>query len=148
MILRWRVLAVGKPRLSHAREGVREYLGRLRGFAPMEVEAIKASDPEREGELLLSRSQGDFRLVLDERGKLLTSRDFAGVVKDITEGPHKSAVLIVGGADGLSGPVRSAADLLWSLSPLTLQHEMALALALEQIYRAHTILAGTPYHRD
>lgn len=146
--MHWRVLAVGKPKLDHAREGIRTYLDRLRGFAPMEMEAIKASDPEREGEALLARSPAAFRIVLDERGKLLTSRDFAGVVKDIAEGPHKSCVLIVGGADGLSDRVRSAADILWSLSPLTLQHEMALALALEQIYRAHTILAGTPYHRD
>lgn len=114
----------------------------------MEMESIKASDPEREGEALLARSAAAFRLVLDERGKLLTSRAFAEVVQGIAEGPHKSCVLIVGGADGLSERVRSGADLLWSLSPLTLQHEMALSLALEQIYRAHTILAGTPYHRD
>lgn len=139
---------MGKPKLGHAREGISAYLTRLRGYAPMEMESIKASDSEREGEALLARSLGAFRLVLDERGKLLTSRVFAGVVKEIAEGPYKSCVLIVGGADGLSERVRKEADLLWSLSPLTLQHEMALAVALEQIYRAHTILAGTPYHRD
>lgn len=139
---------MGKPKLAHAREGIREYLNRLRGFAPMEFETVKASDPKREGGALLARSGGAFRIVLEEGGKLFTSREFSAALKKITEGPQKSAVLIVGGADGLSPDVRSAADLLWSLSPLTLQHEMALALALEQLYRAHTILAGTPYHRD
>ncbi len=138
---------MGKPKLAHARDGISDYLTRLRAFAPFEMEAVKASDPDREGELLLTRSRDAFRLVLDERGKSLTSRGFADAMRGMNEGPHKSAVLIVGGAAGLSEPVRTAADLLWSLSALTFQHEMALAVALEQIYRAHTILSGTPYHR-
>ena len=56
--------------------------------------------------------------------------------------------LLVGGADGWDEAMRKKADLLWSLGSLTLQHEMALLVALEQIYRACTIKAGTPYHRD
>jgi 23S rRNA (pseudouridine1915-N3)-methyltransferase len=56
--------------------------------------------------------------------------------------------IIVGGSDGHSQPLLDAADFLWSLGPLTLQHELALVVALEQLYRAHTILTGHPYHRD
>lgn len=141
-------MAVGKPKLAHAREGIAEYLARMRCFSSVEVEHVKASHPAQEGESLLNKSKDCFRLVLDERGKLFTSRQFADVVKKIELNPRKTCAILTGGADGLSDSVRQAADLLWSLSPLTLQHEMALALALEQIYRAHTILTGVPYHRD
>ena len=146
--MRWCIVAVGKPRLAHARAGVAEYLARLRCFSTVDTAHIKASNALREGAQLLSRSDGCFRLVLDERGKKLTSRAFAEQVKRIEGNPRKTCALLVGGADGLSERVRESADLLWSLSPLTLQHEMALVVALEQIYRAHTILAGIPYHRD
>jgi 23S rRNA (pseudouridine1915-N3)-methyltransferase len=146
--LRWCIVAVGKPRLAHARAGVAEYLARLRCFSTVDTAHIKASNPVREGSQLLSRSEGCFRLVLDERGKKLTSRAFAEEVKRIEGNPRKTCALLVGGADGLSERVRESADLLWSLSPLTLQHDMALVVALEQIYRAHTILAGIPYHRE
>ena len=146
--MRWCIVAVGKPRLAHARAGVAEYLARLRCFSTVDTTHIKVSNPLSEGRQLLSRSEGCFRLVLDERGKKLTSRAFAEEVKRIEGNPRKTCALLVGGADGLSERVRESADLLWSLSPLTLQHEMALVVALEQIYRAHTILAGIPYHRD
>lgn len=114
----------------------------------METTRVKASDPLREGNELLSRSEGCFRLVLDEKGRKLSSRAFAEEVKKIEGNPRKACAILIGGADGLSQRVRDSADLLWCLSPLTLQHEMALVIALEQIYRAHTILAGIPYHRD
>jgi 23S rRNA (pseudouridine1915-N3)-methyltransferase len=146
--LRWCIVAVGKPRLAHARAGVAEYLARLRCFSTVDTAHVKASNPLREGSQLLSRSEGCFRLVLDERGKKLTSRAFAEELNKIEGNPRKACALLVGGADGLCERVRESADLLWSLGPLTLQHEMALVVALEQIYRAHTILAGIPYHRD
>ena len=141
-------MAVGKPKLAHAREGIAEYLARMRCFSTVEVEQVKASHPLREGELLPHKSKECFRVVLDERGQLFTSRQFADVVKKIERNPRKTCAILTGGADGLSDSVRQAADLLWSLSPLALQHEMALVVALDQIYRAHTILTGAPYHRD
>lgn len=114
----------------------------------MEVEHIKASDPAREGERLLALSEDCFRLVLDERGRVFTSRAFADEVKKITLHPRKTCAILIGGSDGHHPRVREKADLLWALSTMTLQHELALVVALEQLYRAHTILAGLPYHRD
>jgi 23S rRNA (pseudouridine1915-N3)-methyltransferase len=55
---------------------------------------------------------------------------------------------MVGASDGWDDAARSEADLLWALGPQTLQHELALLIALEQLYRAESILAGSPYHRD
>jgi 23S rRNA (pseudouridine1915-N3)-methyltransferase len=146
--LRWSIVAVGKPRLAYARTGISEYLARLRCFCSVETAYVKPSNPPREATQLLSRSEGCFRLILDESGKPLTSRAFAEEIRKIEGNPRKTCALLVGGADGLSARVVESADLLWSLSPLTLQHELALVVALEQIYRAHTILTGIPYHRD
>ncbi len=145
--MRWSIVAVGKSRLAYARAGISEYLARLRCFCTVETAFVKPSNPPREGTQLLSRSEGCFRLILDERGKRLTSRAFAEEIRRIEANPRKTCALIVGGADGLSAHLIESADLLWSLSPLTLQHELALVVALEQIYRAHTILTGIPYHR-
>ena len=146
--MRWCIVAVGKSRLAYARAATSEYLARLRCFCTIETAYVKPSNPPREGTQLLSRSEGCFRLILDERGKRLTSRAFAEEIRKIQANPRKTCALLVGGADGLSARVLESADLLWSLSPLTLQHELALVVALEQIYRAHTILTGIPYHRD
>jgi 23S rRNA (pseudouridine1915-N3)-methyltransferase len=146
--LRWCIVAVGKSRLAYARVGVSEYLARLRCFCSVDTAYIKPSDPLREGNQLLSRSEGCFRLILDQGGKRFTSRAFAEEIRKIEGNPRKICALVVAGADGLSKRVRESADLLWSLGPLTLQHELAQLIALEQIYRAHTILTGIPYHRD
>lgn len=139
---------MGKPRLAFARDGIADYLTRFRCYGQVDVETAKASDSEREGKQLLQLSEGCYRLVLDERGKLLTSRGLADEVTRLEMGAQKTCAVIIGGADGLSPAVREKADKLWSLSPLTLQHEMALLFALEQLYRAQTIRAGSPYHRD
>lgn len=145
--MKWRILSVGKPALAFAADGAAEYFRRLRRFGDAEWITLRASDPRREGAALLEKSEGCLRLVLDERGRLLGSRELAAHVGRWTLSARRAA-LLVGGADGLDPSVRDAADLLWSLSPLTLQHDLALLVALEQLYRAATLRAGMPYHRD
>ena len=100
-----------------------------RGF---EIERISA---KRLGRLPRGRV-----VVLDEKGKDLTTRQFAALLK--TE-----AVFVIGGADGLDEKVKQQADLLLRLSALTLPHALAQVILLEQLYRAATILTGHPYHR-
>lgn len=140
----WKILAVGRPALAFARDGIADYLGRLRHVTRIEEYFIKArSDSETR---LLEQSAGHFRILLDERGRQFTSRAFAAEILDLAA--HSRVALLVGGADGWSDSARSKAHLLWSLGSLTLQHELALLVALEQLYRAHTINAGLPYHRD
>ena len=97
----------------------------------------------------MERSAGCLRVVLDERGEEVTSRALAGrITQWEQDGSIKAVAILIGGADGHTNQLRSAAQWTWSLSKLTLQHEMALVLVLEQLYRAFTIKAGTPYHRD
>jgi 23S rRNA (pseudouridine1915-N3)-methyltransferase len=146
--MRWHIFAIGKPKLDFARLGLEDYAGRVKPFAPIEVKFLKSSAPAGESLALIERSKAMFRIVLDERGDHVTSHALA---KKVTEwemrGPRDFALLI-GGADGHTEELRQAAGWTWSLSKLTLQHELALVVALEQLYRAYTIKAGLPYHRD
>lgn len=147
--MRWKVLAIGKPRLPFARLGLEEYLGRLMPRISLQVEYLKAGTRESESAQMLERSQGWYRVVLDERGDEVSSRELAGRISSWEQqGALKGIALLIGGADGHAPGLREAAQWRWSLSRLTLQHEMALLLVLEQIYRAYSIKAGTPYHRD
>ncbi len=146
--MRWHILAIGKPKLPFAADGIADYAARLKPFAPVTLDFLKSGTRETESAALLARSDGMFRIVLDERGDQLASRALSTKISAWEQRSVKSVALIVGGADGHTAGLRASADWHWSLSPLTFQHELALLLVLEQIYRAYTIKAGLPYHRD
>lgn len=146
--MQWHVLAIGKPKLGFAREGVEEYVRRLGPMAQVRVDYLKGGSAEEEGAALLRRSDGMYRIALDERGEQVTSRELAGRVGGWEQGRMKAVALLIGGAEGHGEALRARADWLWALGRLTLQHEMALVVVLEQIYRAYAIKGGLPYHRD
>ena len=146
--MRWQVFAIGKPRLEFARLGIDEYVGRMRPFAPLQLNYLKSTTQAGESLALVERSKGMLRVVLDERGEEVTSRGLAQKLSDLEMHGKRDIAILVGGADGHTDEVRESAGWLWSLSKLTLQHELALMLAMEQLYRAYTIKSGLPYHRD
>jgi 23S rRNA (pseudouridine1915-N3)-methyltransferase len=146
--MRLHVLTIGKPRLAFAKAGVAEYLARFPAKHGVEIESLRASTRDEESKALLARSEGMLRVVLDERGEQITSRDLARKLTNWELQRTKAVAFLIGGADGHSDELRRKADWRWSLSPLTLQHELALVVLLEQLYRARCINAGTPYHRD
>jgi len=146
--MRWHLFVIGKPKLDFAKLGVEEYAARLKPFASVEIECLKAGSREKESRALLDRSEGMFRVALDERGAEIGSRALAQRISEWEMTAKRDVALLIGGADGHTAEVRQAAGWVWSLSQLTLQHELALVVLLEQLYRAHTIKAGTPYHRD
>jgi len=137
--MKFKVVAVGKIP-SHFKEAQDYYLKRVRGLEVIEVK--KGRSKEEEGEKLLSKAKG-FIVALDERGKEISSREFADLVKR-----SQTITFLIGGADGLSDSVKERADLLLSLSRLTLQHDVARIVLLEQLFRAQEINRGSPYHRD
>ena len=145
--MRWHVFAIGKPKLDFARLGIEEYSDRLKPFVPVDINYVKPAQSD-ESLTLLERSKGMFRVVLDERGENLGSRALAKRISEWELHSKRDLALMIGGADGHSDELRQAAGWVWSLSKLTFQHELALVVALEQLYRAYTIKAGLPYHRD
>jgi 23S rRNA (pseudouridine1915-N3)-methyltransferase len=142
------ILTIGKPRLAFAKAGVDEYAGRLRASGGVDFVELKAAAREQESAALLARSEGMFRVALDESGEQVTSRELAARFAKWEQGRVKHLAFLIGGADGHSEELRSKSDWRWSLGKLTLQHELALVVLLEQIYRARAINAGVPYHRD
>ena len=103
---------------------------------------------EAEGEIIIQKLSASEQVVLlDERGKQLSSKSLASKLTD-WQSDGRDLCLIIGGPDGVSATVRQRADMMWSLSQLTLPHGMARALIAEQLYRAWSLQAGHPYHRD
>ncbi len=106
----------------------------------------KARDSE--GQLILDRVDAAERVVLlDERGKQLDSRKLASRLGD-WQRDGRDLCFVIGGPDGVPDACRQRADFTWSLSSLTLPHGLARVLLAEQLYRAHALQTGHPYHRD
>ncbi|MDB6134108.1 MAG: ribosomal large subunit methyltransferase [Verrucomicrobiales bacterium] len=145
--MNWKILAVGRPALPWARQGIDDYLGRCIRYAKVEVEYLRDGPRLQVEERFLKGSGGGVRIVLDERGKRLTTAEWRAKTDQWEMAATKRATFLIGGADGHSAELREAADEVWSLSALTLQHELALVVLLEQIYRVFTIKRGEPYHR-
>jgi 23S rRNA (pseudouridine1915-N3)-methyltransferase len=147
--MRLRVLAIGKPKLAFAKSGVEEYLKRVGSFTSLRLDFLKSGSLDSEGDALQSSSAGMFRVVLDEGGEEIGSRGLADRLTHWERTPGiKEIAFLIGGANGHTERLKASANWTWSLSRLTLQHEMALVILLEQIYRAYTIKTGGPYHRD
>lgn len=146
--MHWRVITVGKPALPWARAGLEDYLHRLRRVAKVEHLVIKEGPRDQVEAQLAQASENSLRLILDERGKSLRSLELARWIEQKDLHGTKRACLIIGGADGHSESFRKLADECWSLSAFTLQHEIALVVLAEQLYRAYSILRNEPYHRE
>ena len=141
-ISRCRIIAVGKVRKGWVQEGVALYLKRLQG---LQVVELKDSTPEKEAEAIRSTLRADeWPVMLMEQGTPLASIPFAQRLERLG---NERLAFVIGGADGLTDELKAAARWQLSLSPMTFPHELARLLLLEQLFRAQTILQGSPYHR-
>ena len=152
--MRVSILAVGKLRQGPERALLDKYRKRLSW--PLEVKEVEvkgslkgAALTRAEGERLLALVPAGARLVaLDERGKALSSRVFANLLAGWQDQGQADVAFVIGGADGLSDEVRSRADRMIAFGPATWPHLLARVMLAEQLYRAASIIAGHPYHRD
>ena len=153
------LMTVGKTTTEYLRKGIEMYTARINRYMQFELNELpdirntksltEAQQKEREGELILSALQpSDAVVLLDERGREMTSREFADEIDRYGIRGTKRLVYIVGGPYGFSGKVYDRANAKLSLSRMTYPHEMVRLFFTEQIYRAMTILRGEPYHHD
>ena len=125
-------------------------VGRANGLGPVdivEVESRKAGKAA-EAQALLNRLGDAHLIACDERGAARGSRGFAALLMDLRDGGVRHVAFAIGGADGLGEAVMAVARERLAFGPQTWSHALARAMLAEQIYRAATIVAGSPYHRD
>lgn len=149
------LLAIGKCKDKAVLSLCAEYTKRLKPFWETSITELadKSGDMDAEKALtekhLAKQKPGTYGLVaLDERGGKHTSRGFATLLKKFEAQGLQTLIILIGGADGIHPDIKQKADVCLSLSDLTLPHMLVRPVILEQVYRAATILAGHPYHRD
>jgi 23S rRNA (pseudouridine1915-N3)-methyltransferase len=153
--MRVRFIWVGKTKNEPMRALIDEYLKRLSRFVSCEIREIsagKARTPragiEEEGRRIIGALHPNaLTVLLDVSGREWSSPEMAAEVERWQVSGMKEAAFIIGGQDGVSQEVAARADIRWSLSRLTLTHEMARVVLIEQIYRAYTIIHGLPYQK-
>ena len=150
------VIAIGKPGRGPEAVLADDYAqratlaGRALGLGPLELIDLEPRKPGKgpEAELILKAAEGACLIACDERGKTYSSRAFAEHIALLRDRGERRLVFVIGGADGLDASVRAAASSTLAFGPQTWPHALARAMLAEQLYRAVTILAGSPYHRD
>ena len=156
--MKFRFLWSGSHADVELAEAVEKYLSRIRHFYPVEVVEV-ASERGRQRQsdgaimraqsarLLASIPERGYTVVLDERGQTVDSLKFAKWVERLTiDSPH-GINFVIGGDVGFDDSVRKRADRLLALSPMTLPHQLARVILLEQIYRACTLMRNISYHK-
>jgi 23S rRNA (pseudouridine1915-N3)-methyltransferase len=151
------VLSVGRVRQQFVLQGEGEYLQRIKGNFQVELVELGMESPEsmspsevqaREADEVLKKTKPyDYLVVLDERGKSMTSKSLSDLIQARMNSGIKSVCFIIGGAYGFAEKVRQEADLILSLSAFTFPHQITRLLLVEQLYRAHTLMKGISYHK-
>lgn len=153
------LLTVGKTTFPFVKEGCDIFIKRIKhyiSFESIEIPELKNTSSlskdqikEREGELIMKHIKGtDKVILLDERGKTLSSMEWSGEIEREMISGTKAIVFIVGGAYGFSDAVYKRADSKLSLSKMTFSHQIIRLFFIEQLYRAFTIIKGEPYHNE
>jgi 23S rRNA (pseudouridine1915-N3)-methyltransferase len=155
------LVAVGRLKAGPERELVGRYAERcvasgrnigFSGFDMREIDESRARRPEdrkaEEAAAILGLLPAQAKIIcLDERGRALSSADFARKLGDWRDSGAGTCALVIGGPDGLDPSLREKADLTLAFGAMTWPHQIVRALAAEQIFRSITILSGHPYHR-
>ena len=155
--MRLHLCVVGRLRRGPEFDLINDYLGRFEktgrnlGLGPaqiIEVEDKKNGGMEAEA-VLLRRSipKGALTMILDERGQVISSIKFADRLAQWRDKGQQDIAILIGGADGLSPALRKEADFALSFGSMVWPHMLARVMLSEQLYRAASILAGSPYHR-
>ena len=147
--------SIGKEHEPSVKPGVEDFTRRISRYyqvdwliiAPPKISATPAIQIKKEAETILTQlSKNDYLIALDERGRQMTSEGLAQFIQVRANDSNKNLIFLIGGAYGLDETVLTRADSRWSLSQLTLPHQLVRLLLAEQIYRACTILRNEKYH--
>ena len=149
--------SVGKPHEPYVKTGIDDFTGRVNKYfkadwnlVPPVRNAASLSEPElmkKEAQLILaSLLPDDYLVLMDERGKQLSSEGLAVFIQARANESSKRVIFLIGGAFGVDESVARKADFTWSLSNLVFPHQLVRLILTEQVYRACTILRNEKYH--
>jgi 23S rRNA (pseudouridine1915-N3)-methyltransferase len=160
--LKIHVLAVGRLKAGPERDLADRYAGRfsasgkalgltgpaIREFPESPARSAEARKAQEAAAILAALPDGGAAFRLDERGEHISSEDFAALIASARDSGTRDLSFVIGGADGHGAAAAERASRAMSFGRMTLPHQLARILLLEQLYRAATILAGHPYHRE
>ena len=150
---------IGKNHETYIRQGVEDFTGRIKRYYPVSWTIIpvpknagmlsEADLKKAEAAVILDwLEKDDYLVVLDEKGKMLSSAQLAGFLQLRANESVKNIVFLIGGAYGIDDQVFKRAQFKWSLSALTFPHQLVRLILAEQVYRACTILRNEKYHHS
>lgn len=151
--------SVGKPHEAYIKQGAEDFTNRINKYFNCEWQIIappknaaalqEAELKKQEAKLILNQlSKDDFFILLDERGKQLSSPELAAFIQQRANESTKRLVFLIGGAFGIDATVSQRANYTWSLSKLVFPHMLVRLILTEQVYRACTILKNEKYHHS
>ncbi|MBS1772275.1 MAG: 23S rRNA (pseudouridine(1915)-N(3))-methyltransferase RlmH [Bacteroidetes bacterium] len=153
------IWSVGKENEPFIEQGIQHYFHKIKPYTNIELHILQVpkklatADAEKskqiEEELILKKLQTHhYLLLLDEKGKMLTSPQWAKEYQQLMNRGVKTLVLLIGGAYGVSDIVKKKANATWSLSNLVFPHQLVRLILAEQVYRTYSILNNSPYHHS
>ena len=156
MLKKIKILMPDPIKFKFVKEGLEYYLKRIEPFVLVDIIFPKIKIKVSNVNIKLKKEEEaikkyildkDYLIVLDEKGKTFKSMELAERLKKLIQN-YTYITFIIGGPDGLSENLKKQAKEIWSLSSLTLNHEIALLVFIEALYRSFTIIKGIPYHRE
>jgi 23S rRNA (pseudouridine1915-N3)-methyltransferase len=151
--------SLGKGHESYVKEGIEDFTKRIskyygvewRIFAPAKqtTNTLETEIKKNEAQTILSALQkDDYLVLLDEKGKEITSNQVASLLEARANNSTKNIIFVIGGAFGVDEQVKTRANFIWSLSPLVFPHQLVRLMLAEQVYRACTIIRNEKYHHE
>lgn len=156
-----KIISVGKLKEKYLKQGIEEYLKRLKPYAKVKIEEVpdehapenlseadKEDVKNKEGAKILNKLSTDtFVITLEIEGKMITSEAFAKKLDELATYGKSKIAFVIGGSLGLSDEVKSRSDFAISFSKMTYPHQLMRLVLLEQVYRGFKINRGEPYHK-
>jgi 23S rRNA (pseudouridine1915-N3)-methyltransferase len=154
--LKLSIFSVGKTHDSYIKEGVEQFTKRVTHYYPIEwqlitpsklTDAIQIKKAEATS-ILKALTTTDILILLDEKGKMLSSPGLANLIQQKANQSAQRIVFLIGGAYGVDDEIKKRANFTWSLSELVFPHMLVRLILTEQVYRACSILANEKYHHE
>jgi 23S rRNA (pseudouridine1915-N3)-methyltransferase len=157
--MKFQFWSVGKPHEDYVKEGIEDFTKRISKYYPVQWKIItpaKQTITSAEGEIkkieaqsiLAALQKEDYLVLLDERGKQITSPQLASFIEARANSSVKQVIFLIGGAFGVDDKIKQRANYVWSISPLVFPHQLVRLILAEQVYRACSIIRNEKYHHE